>query len=298
METNKLIKLLLQEESKELTISDAVKIYFNKLKLHNRPGTTNYYSATLKPIMTKMSLLNIESTNQIDNNFINKYINSRLGTVKNTTINKEIKALTTMLKYLEEQELISSIKYKFKPLPQEQVKIKDIDKNDIIKILKYFKTSKTSDIYKLAFMLILTTGIRTNELLNIKNSNIDLINKKIYLDFTKTHKPRYIYIVDEIKPLLEHLKTSDIYLFNISVNRLRIFFKKLKKRLNIKVLSPHKIRHYYATTIYNKSLDIYMVSKLLGHQEIKTTQIYLSINSKAEQNANSIYNPIKDLLTN
>lgn len=298
METNKLIKLLLQEESKELTISDAIKIYFNKLKLHNRPGTTNYYHAALKPIMTKMSLLNIESTNQIDNNFINKYVNSRLGTVKNTTINKEIKALTTMLRYLEEQELISSIKYKFKPLPQEQVKIKDIDKNDIIKILNYFKTSKTSDIYKLAFMLILTTGIRTNELLNIKNSNIDLINKKIYLDFTKTHKPRYIYIVDEIKPLLEHLKTSDIYLFNISVNRLRIFFKKLKKRLNIKVLSPHKLRHYYANTIYNKSLDIYMVSKLLGHQEIKTTQIYLSINSKTEQNANSIYNPIKDLLTN
>lgn len=298
MNTNTLIKLILKEDSKELTISEATTIFFNKLKLHNRPGTYHYYNAALKPIIKKLSLAGIEHTSQINNNFIDKYVITRINTVKNTTINKEIKALKTMMSYLLEQELISSINFKFKPLPQEQVKIKDIDKNDIIKILEYLKTSKTSDIYKLAFMLILTTGIRTNELLNIKNCNIDLINKKIYLDYTKSHKPRYIYIVDEIKPLLEHLKTSEIYLFNISVNRLRIFFKKLKKRLNIKVLSPHKLRHYYATTIYNKSLDIYMVSKLLGHQEIKTTQIYLSINNKAEQEANNIYNPIKDLLNN
>lgn len=298
MNTNTLIKLILKEDSKELTISEATTIFFNKLKLHNRPGTYHYYNAALKPIIKKLSLAGIEHTSQINNNFIDKYVITRINTVKNTTINKEIKALKTMMSYLLEQELISSINFKFKPLPQEQVKIKDIDKKDIIKILEYLKTSKTSDIYKLAFMLILTTGIRTNELLNIKNCNIDLINKKIYLDYTKSHKPRYIYIVDEIKPLLEHLKTSEIYLFNISVNRLRIFFKKLKKRLNIKVLSPHKLRHYYATTIYNKSLDIYMVSKLLGHQEIKTTQIYLSINNKAEQEANNIYNPIKDLLNN
>lgn len=298
MNTNKLIKFLLEEESKELSIKEAAQIFFNKLKLHNRPGTINYYAAALKPVLKKLQLLRIENTNQINNNFIDKYVNARINTVKNTTINKEIKALKTMMSYLLEQELISSINFNYKPLPQEQVHIKDIDKNDIIKILNYFNNSKVSDVYKLAFMLILTTGIRTSELLNIKNSNIDLINNKIYLDFTKSHRPRYIYIVENVKELLKKQMTSDIYLFSISVNALRLFFKKIKKRLNINVLSPHKLRHYYATTIYNKSLDIYMVSKLLGHQEIKTTQIYLSINSKAEQEANSLYNPIKDLLNN
>ena len=297
METNKLIKLLLQEESKELTISEATTIFFNKLKIHNRPGTYHYYKSALKPILKYINISNINSTQLIDKNVINKYMMSRIGTVKNTTINKEIKALSTMLNYLHEQELISNINFKYKPLPQEEPNVKNINSKDIEKILNYFKTSKTSDINKLAFMLILTTGIRTNELLNIKNSNIDLINKKIYLDFTKTHKPRYIYIVEEIEPLLKKCKTSDIYLFNISCNRLRLFFKKIKKCLNIEVLSPHKLRHYYRTYIYNKSLDIYMVSKLLGHQEIKTTQIYLSIDSKHNQEMNNKYNPIKELLT-
>ena len=63
----------------------------------------------------------------------------------------------------------------------------------------------------------------------------------------------------------------------MTANALRCFFKDIKKELKIDVLSPHKLRHFYATIIYNNSLDIYLTSNLLGHSDVKMTQIYLDI---------------------
>ena len=62
-------------------------------------------------------------------------------------------------------------------------------------------------------MLILTTGVRTTELLNIKNKNIDLKNMIIKLDFTKNGKERNIFIVNEIVDLLKQTISNNIYLF-------------------------------------------------------------------------------------
>jgi len=81
----------------------------------------------------------------------------------------------------------------------------------------------------------------------------------------------------------------------MTANSLRCFFKHIKKELDIDVLSPHKLRHYYATTIYTNSLDIYLTSTLLGHSDIKMTQIYLDINNDNNQEKNQLYNPISSL---
>ena len=81
----------------------------------------------------------------------------------------------------------------------------------------------------------------------------------------------------------------------MTANALRCFFKDIKKELKVDVLSPHKLRHFYATTIYNNSLDIYLTSNLLGHSDIKMTQIYLDIDMSNYQEKNQIYNPISTL---
>lgn len=73
-----------------------------------------------------------------------------------------------------------------------------------------------------------------------------------------------------------------------------MLFKRLKRDLDIEVLSPHKVRHFYATNIYNKSKDIYLVSQLLGHTNINTTQIYLDIDNEEHQEKNNYFNPIND----
>lgn len=300
--TDQLINFLLAaNQSKIITISNLYQLFLNKLKLNNRAGTINAYKENLKPIMKYLNDNNIFNSNQITTTLINQYVSIRYGKVKNCTINREICSLKTMLNFALNNDYINEIPFKYKKLKETKSKIESIDKKDIEKILQYFKTSIRNKKYILAFMLILTTGIRTNELINIKNKNIDLENMIIKLDFTKNGKDRKIYIINELKELIINIKNNNEYLFNdkennqMTCNNIRKFFQHIKKELDIKILSPHKLRHYYATNIYNKSLDIYLTCQLLGHSDIKMTQIYLDIDEKDNQNKHKIYNPLNYL---
>lgn len=300
--TQELINFLInQQEVKTISLNNLINIFFNKLKLNNRAGTINGYKSALRPILKYLKSKKIINVNQINTNIINEYVNLRYGKVKNVTINKEVKSLKTMVKYAFDNDYIDKIPFKYKNLKETKPDIKSIEIKDINKIINYFKTCKKDKKYILAFMLILTTGIRTTELINIKNKNIDLKNMIIKLDFTKNGKQRNIFIVSELKDLISEVKNENEYLFldeeqnQMTANNLRCFFKHLKKDLEIQVLSPHKLRHYYATTIYKNSLDIYLTCNLLGHSDIKMTQIYLDIDNKDNQLKNQMYNPINEL---
>jgi integrase/recombinase XerD len=299
--TEQLIKYLLEQENKTLSLDQLIKLFYQKLKLNNRKGTINGYTSTLKPIMNYLKRRKIIYVHQITTEIINDYIDTRYGNVKNITINKEVKALKTMLNFAVENDYIDKIPFKFKKLKETKTIIESINSKDINKIINYFNNCLRDKKYILAFMLILTTGIRTTELINIKNHNIDLTNKTILLDFTKNGRNRYIYIVDEIYDLVKEIMDNDYYLFKdnhheqMTANSLRCFFKHIKKELSIDVLSPHKLRHYYATSIYNNSLDIYLTSTLLGHSDIKMTQIYLDINDNNNREKNQIFNPLIEL---
>ena len=300
--TDELISFLLKtQQSKNMSIENLTNIFFQHLNLNNRAGTISAYKSTLKPVFKFFKSNQIIYINQITTDIINKYIQLRFNKVKNITINKEISNLKTMINFAISNEYLDKLPFKFKKLKETKPEIESIKKDDIIKILNYFKTTLKDKKYILAFMLMLTTGIRTTELLNIKNKNIDLKNKIIKLDFTKNGKERNIYIVDEIIELVSSISSKDEYLFTdnshikMTANNLRLFFKKIKRELDIDVLSPHKLRHFYATAIYTNSLDIYLTCNLLGHSDIKMTQIYLDINNQNNQAKNQIYNPIRML---
>lgn len=301
--TETLIQFLLQQQTTEKTIEIdlAYKIFINHLKVHNRTGTIKAYKCCLKPFFKFLKRHDIYLSSQVNSDLINKYILERKPFVKNNTINKEIVSFKTMLNLMIKKKYIDKLNFEFTKLKVERPNIESISKNDLNKIINYFNNHAVLDKNKLIFLLMTTTGIRTTEVLNIKNSNIDLKNLRIYLEFTKTNYPRYIYIKEELVPLFHKVMSNNTYLFNddfgnqMTDNALRCFFKRLKKELNIEVLSPHKLRHYYATSLYNKSLDIYLVSKLLGHTNIKTTEIYLDINDKNNQEKNNYYNPLNDL---
>lgn len=299
--TQQLISFLLnQQQEKSIEIATCYDFFINHLKIHNRTGTLSAYKATLKSILDYLKKRNIVTTAQITTQIINEYVLSRRPLVKPITINKEIKSLQIMIRLMIKNEYLDKMPFKFEPLKTVKDPVPQIEKDSIKKILKYFETSICEDKNKLVFLLILTTGIRTNELVNIKNKNIDLDNNLIRLEFTKNGETRNIFIVDKIKNLLIKVMNKSEYLFldehqnQMTPNAVRLFFKHLKHTLDIKVLSPHKLRHYYATSIYQKSLDIYLVKELLGHKSIEMTQIYLDINKEENQKKNSYYSPLND----
>jgi len=156
-------------------------------------------------------------------------------------------------------------------------------------------------------MLLIDTGIRRNDLMQIEFENIDFKNCSIYLTKTKSGKHRFIYLSNKtmdvlIKYLELRPQTRSIYLFvnhrfperQITNNEFDHLAKKIKKDLKIpdKVsISPHKFRHAYATMVLNNGADIVHVQKLLGHSSLRISQRYLHKSETRLKNEHDLFTP-------
>ena len=139
------------------------------------------------------------------------------------------------------------------------------------------------------------SGLRVSELLNLKRKNINL-NKGIITVFGKGSKERKVpiagYAIDYINKYLtevrnksEH-KSSDYLFLNKNGDPLSrvYFFKVVKKYAELAgistPISPHTLRHSFATHLLNHGAQLRMVQEMLGHTNIATTQIYTHVSSE------------------
>jgi len=140
---------------------------------------------------------------------------------------------------------------------------------------------------RLVVVMLYTLGLRISELASIELKNIS----SEWLRVTgKGNKQRDIPMLASTRKLLdEYLAESDRkkFLFEkkgerLSENSLRYMITKLFKRIGLKV-TPHQLRHSYATSLLNGGAPIVDVSELLGHASMATTQIYTKLGSALKQ---------------
>lgn len=138
--------------------------------------------------------------------------------------------------------------------------------------------------------LLYATGIRVSELINLKFNNIDLENNFIRImgkgskerisPFNETAKKYLtIYLTEHRNNLLKN-KDSEYLFINNHGNQItrQGFFKNLKQIAQEqglkKEISPHTLRHSYATHMLANGADLRVIQELLGHSDISTTEIY------------------------
>ncbi len=139
--------------------------------------------------------------------------------------------------------------------------------------------------------LLYATGMRVSELINLKIQQIDFYNYKIRC-FGKGSKERIVffskntfealnlYINNERNALKINPKNDILYLSRngnkLSREDVYLMVTKRAKAANIgKNVSPHTLRHTFATHLVNHNADLRSVQKILGHSDISTTQIYM-----------------------
>jgi integrase/recombinase XerD len=120
--------------------------------------------------------------------------------------------------------------------------------------------------------------LRAKELLSIKVSDIDFERGSITVRNTKNQETRTVFFTEGTKSLLiKYIKSkglkSDDKLFNLTYNALYKRLKRIGKKIGID-LRPHLLRHTFATVAIKKGVPLPAVQKLLGHKDIRTTQIY------------------------
>lgn len=171
-----------------------------------------------------------------------------------------------------------------------------LSEEEIDKLLETPDLTSPSGIRDRAMLeTMYSSGLRVSELLNLKRGQVNL-NKCIITVFGKGAKERKVpiaeYAVEYIKKYINEVrnksefKKSDYLFLNKSGNPLSrvYFFKKVREYAELAgiemTISPHTLRHSFATHLLNHGAQLRMVQGMLGHTNIATTQIYTHVSSE------------------
>ena len=229
--------------------------------------------------------------------FLNR-LESDNGNLKKNTQNYHIIALRAFLKYLIKNDIKTLEPEKIELLKQHQRQVDFLDEKDLNQILeaplkiKSEKIIQTRD--KTILELLFSTGLRVSELANLKIENINL-RKDEFSIRGKGGKIRLVFLSSEakrwIKQYLKLRKDMNPYLFiahdkikkdinrkNLTPRSIQRIVQKYAKIAGLtKQVTPHTMRHSYATDLLMNGADIRSVQSMLGHSSIITTQVYTHI---------------------
>tara|TARA_B100000929_G_C15459183_1_gene403919 strand:- start:7 stop:909 length:903 start_codon:yes stop_codon:yes gene_type:complete len=212
----------------------------------------------------------------------------------NSTINRKLSALKHFFLFLNKKKFISSNPIasfsgpkNLKTLPKS---ISVIDVNALIKAPDCSTFIGLRD--RAMLELLYATGVRISELINLQYSNIDL-NRSLIKVMGKGNKERMVPFGDNalfwLREYIKFRRKNNLSLnsrdFFISQQRKKItrqaFWHRIKLYLNktglSQEVSPHTLRHAFATHLLNNGADLRSVQMLLGHSDLSTTQIYTHI---------------------
>ena len=156
--------------------------------------------------------------------------------------------------------------------------VEALGKEEIAKLL-----SAARDLKDLAILsLLFETGLRASELLSLRVRDVDLSRGEVVVRSGKYGKERTVFLGPLSRRVLEKIitgKRSVDRIINLSYNGLYKRLKSIAKRAGVPPykVRPHVLRHSFATEALRSGVSLPVLQKLMGHSDIKTTQIYMHL---------------------
>lgn len=233
------------------------------------------------------------SNNKIDIELIRNYLKKLYEKkYKCKTISRKVSSLKSYFKYLENQNLINENPMRLISNPKIDKTLPNyLNYDDLKKLLSYPNIETKFGLRDaLILEMLYSSGVRVSELVNIKLKDINFNERKILI-LGKGNKERYVYYGFKCEKLIEKYlkldhKNSEYFLIGKSKDKInerevRKIVTDTAKKANIKVhVSPHTLRHTYATHMLNEGADLKSVGDLLGHESLSTTQIYTHVSNE------------------
>ena len=207
------------------------------------------------------------------------------------TIRRKISSLKGFYKYLVRNKKIDDNPFIYVSLPKTDKHLPQyLNYNELLEIFDIIDITNVLGLRnRLIMELLYATGVRVSELVNIKLDDINDLNNEIKV-FGKGSKERIVYYNDVCKKYLNmylkrrgELGQSDYLILNkdgrqITTRGIALIIDKIIHETSIiKHVSPHVLRHTFATHLLNNGADLLSVQELLGHASISTTGIYTHV---------------------
>ena len=250
----------------------------------------------------------VEYQEFLQNNFINildindkvvkdylKYLYSR--NITKTSISRKLSSIRGLYNYLTNEDIITNNYFSKISNPKREKHLPKFLKNEEIdKILLVCENNTPlEERDTLVLELLYATGLRVSELVNIKISDINKSDKSIKV-LGKGSKERIVLYNNHTKVALDKYLSDGYHSLNkknngylilnnrgdrISDRYIRDIINKYVKKAGLDIkISPHTLRHTFATDMLEEGSDLMTVKELLGHESLNTTSIYTHITNE------------------
>lgn len=288
-----------------MKIDLAISYFIRYLKVEKKLANNSVlsYQSDLNFFMNYLNKNKIELVEDISLDTLNNYISELYDqSLNKSSISRKISCLRSLYKYLFQKDFITYNITSSLILPKkDKILPKFLSTEDILNLINSFDISNDKQARNQMMLIILYyTGIRVSELVNLKLSQLYLSDQYILI-YGKGNKERIIPISSQNIDLLNEyisVTRSNILKFNYSdylfvqengnpLTR-QGFYKIVKKHgqlANLRIeITPHVLRHTFATTLLKNDIDLRSVQSLLGHSDISTTQIYTHVSNDTLKN--------------
>lgn len=260
-------------------------------------NTLDSYKNDLKYLCDFLGEIPVE---KIDKDDLREYVSSISNNYSKSSVARKISSMKQFFEYLMSENAIDANPARLISTPKQDKKIpKFLTEAELEKIIFPVRDKKDYDSLRLKLIvnILSGSGLRVSELISLKKNSVQMVtheNEEYYFFqiIGKGGKERIAPINNNTKKTLDEyvslLDEENIWLFPSKKPGKQITRQQvaniLKKHAGIagmpsEKISPHVLRHSFATNILNKGMDLRSLQEILGHSSITTTQIYTHLNA-------------------
>ncbi len=269
-----------------MEINEIKKQFLDELKLHNySKETVKAYSYILEDFL--------KISKKITNTEVKRYLLRSINSGKSTSL---IKMQASVLKLLF--KILGKLTEFDIPVYKKESKLPDVlNKTEIKQLINFVK----NPVHKLIIKFLYSGGLRVSELISLKPKDIDIERNLLVIRGGKGAKDRVTLLSESLKEdILKHLLSNNPKKYFFESNRGGKYSNRTIEEIVSKnslgaigrKITPHALRHSFATHLLESGTDIRYIQKLLGHKNLRTTQIYTHV---ANSDIANIKSPLESL---
>jgi integrase len=269
--------------------------YFPYARSYKRPSTMDLEMRYCRKFLAFVGNVNLRSISVAT---IDQWKAQMVSTVSPTSWNIVLRSLKSVFNTAKKWEYIDKNPFdqvqrirvderRRYLMDSEVARIMEVIDQDIHAALNNTKYKKSVAEFRKKFKLLveflLYTGLRRGEALKLTMTDVDLVRGVIFIERTKTHLGRLVPLNPRAREIIEMTRPDLFTKMHYQVVSEK--FSHYLKQAGLEGFKLHSLRHTFATRLVALGVDLYTISRLLGHTDIKTTMVYAKTNIDSMQAA-------------